>query len=179
MSPLLGRAETPAEVQQRLEQYRQLDAEAARRQAEQEAEAAKRREQSRKWQEQRRREEYARRWKCYGDVEIDVLLWRQQKDGTLVTASKPVSGFIDCPGSDKYPAVVHFGDNQVKIAQCYNITISELLRLNPGLEIARLVVGTQIRLAQSPPGRSRVILGLSPTASVEPRRFDDSVGELV
>ena len=63
------------------------------------------------------------------------------------------------------PAVVRFGDNLVKIAQRYNLTISELLRLNPGLEAARLVVGTQIRLAQSSPSRSRMILGLKPSAS--------------
>jgi len=179
MTPLLGRAETPSQVHQRLEQYRQLDAEAARKKTAQKAEAERRREQTREWQEKRRREEYARRWRCYGDVEIDVLLWRQQKDETWVTASKPASGFIDCPGSDKYPAVVLFGDSLVKIAQRYNLTISELLRLNPGLEAARLVVGTQIRLAQSSPERSRVILRLSPTASVEPRRFKDSVGRLV
>jgi murein DD-endopeptidase MepM/ murein hydrolase activator NlpD len=61
--------------------------------------------------------------------------------------------------------VVRFGDSLVKIAQRYNLTISELLRLNPGLEAARLVVGTQIRLAQSSPGRSRMILGLKPSAS--------------
>ena len=63
------------------------------------------------------------------------------------------------------PAVVRFGDSLVKIAQRYNLTISELLSLNPGLEAARLVVGTQIRLAQSSPGRTRMILGLKPSAS--------------
>jgi murein DD-endopeptidase MepM/ murein hydrolase activator NlpD len=63
------------------------------------------------------------------------------------------------------PARVRFGDNLVKIAQRYNLTLAELLRLNPGLEAARLVVGTQIRTAQSTPGRSRMILGLKPSAS--------------
>ncbi|MFM7312632.1 MAG: peptidoglycan DD-metalloendopeptidase family protein [Cyanobium sp.] len=60
---------------------------------------------------------------------------------------------------------VRFGDNLVKIAQRYNLTLSELLRLNPGLEAARLVVGTQIRTVQSSPTRSRMILGLKPSAS--------------
>ena len=63
------------------------------------------------------------------------------------------------------PARVRFGDNLVKIAQRYNLTLAELLRLNPGLEAARLVVGTQIRTVQSSPNRSRMILGLKPTAS--------------
>jgi murein DD-endopeptidase MepM/ murein hydrolase activator NlpD len=60
---------------------------------------------------------------------------------------------------------VRFGDNLRKIAQRYNLTISELLRLNPSLQAARLVVGTQIRVAQSAPGRSRMVLGLAPSAS--------------
>ena len=63
------------------------------------------------------------------------------------------------------PARVRFGDNLIKIAQRYNLTLTELLRLNPGLEAARLVVGTQIQTAQSTPNRSRMILGLKPSAS--------------
>jgi LysM repeat protein len=62
-------------------------------------------------------------------------------------------------------AVVRFGDTVVKIAQRYGLTLQELLRLNPGLETARLVVGTQIRLSESSPGRTRMVLGLKPTSS--------------
>ena len=62
-------------------------------------------------------------------------------------------------------ARVRFGDNLVKIAQRYNLTLADLLRLNPGLEAARLVVGTQIRTVQSTPNHSRMILGLKPTVS--------------
>ena len=87
---LPGLAETPGQVQQRLEDLRRIDAEAARR-----------RQETVEFQERRKREEYARRWRCYGNEEVDVLLWRQQRDGTWVTVSKPASGFIDCPGSDK------------------------------------------------------------------------------
>jgi LysM repeat protein len=249
---LPGLAETPEQVQERLEQYRQLDAEAARKKAAQKAEAERRREQNREWQEKRRREEYARRWRCYGDVEIDVLKWRQQKDGTWVTDFKELAPSRNCsptkgsvlpdlaghrlwvkvrgsisierlaselaqdetdlarlngvekdhqfqrgdwlvipsqtsgsvkrlayvdtstlrrtPPLEAIPepqelAVVRFGDSLVKIAQRYNLTISELLRLNPSLEAARLVVGTQIRLAQSSPGRSSMILGLKTSTS--------------
>jgi murein DD-endopeptidase MepM/ murein hydrolase activator NlpD len=61
--------------------------------------------------------------------------------------------------------VVRFGDTLLKIAQRYGMTISELLRLNPGLDTARLVVGSQVRVAQSAPGRSRLLLGLKPVGS--------------
>jgi murein DD-endopeptidase MepM/ murein hydrolase activator NlpD len=61
--------------------------------------------------------------------------------------------------------VVRFGDTLVKIAQRYGMTLSELLSLNPGLETARLVVGSQVRVAQSSPGRSRLLLGLKPVGS--------------
>lgn len=62
-------------------------------------------------------------------------------------------------------AVVRFGDTVVKIAQRYGLTLQELLRLNPGIETARLVVGSQIRLSESSPGRTRMVLGLKPTSS--------------
>jgi len=67
-------AETPEQVQQRLEQYRQLDADAARR-----------RQETLDSVERRKSQEYSRRWKQYGDLEIDVLKWRQQNDGSWVT----------------------------------------------------------------------------------------------
>ncbi|NQW39129.1 MAG: M23 family metallopeptidase [Cyanobacteria bacterium] len=62
-------------------------------------------------------------------------------------------------------AAVRFGDTLAKIAHRYGLTLHELLRLNPGLETARLVVGSQVRLAQSAPGRTRMVLGLKPTTS--------------
>ena len=82
-------------------------------------------------------------------------------DTSELRRSPPVSG----PPAVEDAARVKFGDSLVKIAQRYNLTISELLKLNPGLEAARLVVGTQIRLAQSAPGPSRMVLGLKPTGS--------------
>jgi LysM repeat protein len=62
-------------------------------------------------------------------------------------------------------AVVRFGDTVVKIAQRYGLTLQELLRLNPGLETARLVVGSQVRLAQASSTHTRMVLGLKPTTS--------------
>ena len=70
-------AETPEQIEQRLEQLRQLD-----------AEAAIRRQETLEFQSRRRKEEYARRWKRYGDEEVDVLKWWQQKDGTWVDGHK-------------------------------------------------------------------------------------------
>ncbi|MEB3165603.1 MAG: M23 family metallopeptidase [Cyanobacteriota bacterium] len=61
--------------------------------------------------------------------------------------------------------VVRFGDTLLKIAERYGITLAELLRLNPGLDTARLVVGSQVRLAQSSPVRTRSLIALSPTGS--------------
>ena len=61
--------------------------------------------------------------------------------------------------------VVKLGDTLLRIAERYGMSISELLRLNPGLESARLVVGSQVRLAQSAPARNRLLLGLVPSTS--------------
>ncbi|MFM8260089.1 MAG: peptidoglycan DD-metalloendopeptidase family protein [Vulcanococcus sp.] len=72
---------------------------------------------------------------------------------------------LDSPPPPQEPARVRFGDTLAKIAERYNVTIKDLLSLNPGLEAARLVVGTQIQVARSTPGRSRLILGLAPSAS--------------
>ncbi|MFM7268967.1 MAG: peptidoglycan DD-metalloendopeptidase family protein [Cyanobium sp.] len=62
-------------------------------------------------------------------------------------------------------AVVRFGDTLLKISQRYGLSIAELLRLNPELDTARLVVGSQIQVARSSPGRSRMLLGLAPVGS--------------
>ncbi|WP_254940231.1 M23 family metallopeptidase [Cyanobium sp. Morenito 9A2] len=72
---------------------------------------------------------------------------------------------IQSPPPVEESASVRFGDNLLKIAQRYGLTPQEILRFNPGLEAARLVVGTQLRLAQSAPGRSRMVLGLNPVGS--------------
>lgn len=62
--------------------------------------------------------------------------------------------------------VVHLGDTLLKIAQRYGMSLAELLRLNPGLETARLVVGSQIRLAQSSPVQvAPPVQGMNPVGS--------------
>ncbi len=85
-------------------------------------------------------------------------------------ASLDVSALRETPPATPPPpveanGVVHFGDTVLRLAQRYGLTVAELIRLNPGLETARLVVGSQVRLVQSAPGRSRLLLGLKPTTS--------------
>jgi LysM repeat protein len=78
-----------------------------------------------------------------------------QRQSPPVSTSPPVEN----------DGVVRFGDTVLKLAQRYGLSVAELVRLNPGLEIARLVVGSQVRLAQSAPGRTRMLLGLKPSTS--------------
>lgn len=47
--------------------------------------------------------------------------------------------------------VVKLGDTLFKIAQRYGMSMQEILRLNPGLDTARLVASTEIQLVQSQP----------------------------
>lgn len=82
-------------------------------------------------------------------------------DTSELRRTPPSSLTADAPE----PARVRFGDTLLKIAQRYNLTIAELLRLNPTLQAARLVVGTQIQVAQSATGRHRMVLAIAPTGS--------------
>ena len=85
---------------------------------------------------------------------------------TLDTTDLRRSPPLERPPALQEPApVVSFGDTVVKIAQRYGLSLSELLRLNPGLETAQLVVGSPIRLAQSSPLRPQMVLGLKPVGS--------------
>jgi len=61
--------------------------------------------------------------------------------------------------------VVRFGDTLAEIARRYGMTLAELLRLNPGIETARLVVGSQVRLAQSSPLPPPSLLAVKPSVS--------------
>lgn len=124
-------AETPAQVQQRLEQYRQQDEAAAQRRALQAVEAAQRHERTLQWQEQRRREEYARRWRCYGEVEIDVLSWKKQKDGTWVTKSQLATD--KCNGSTEVGRIwvrLRYGASIEKMASDLKYDEARLARFN-------------------------------------------------
>jgi LysM repeat protein len=82
-------------------------------------------------------------------------------DSSIQRQSPPVS----TPPPVENDGVVRFGDTVLKLAQRYGLSVAELVRLNPGLETARLVVGSQVRLVQSAPGRTRMLLGLKPSTS--------------
>jgi len=70
------------------------------------------------------------------------------------------------PASVPTKGVVRFGDTLFQIAQRYGMTMQDILRLNPGLDTARLVAGTEIQLVQAaPPPRPRAVLGLLPSTS--------------
>jgi LysM repeat protein len=61
--------------------------------------------------------------------------------------------------------LVRSGDTVLSVAQRYGMTVSDLLRLNPGVEMASLTPGIQLRVAPSAPMRAHMLLSLRPTAS--------------
>ena len=80
LGPLLASsciAETPDEVLLRLERGRSND-----------ALEEKRRQETLEWQRRRKEQEYSARWKRYGDFEVDMTQWQQQKDGVWITVAK-------------------------------------------------------------------------------------------
>ena len=70
----------------------------------------------------------------------------------------------DLPPLEASPAV-RLGDSIKKIAQRYGVTLQQLLQLNPGLDTAKLVVGSEIKLTQASPVRARLLIGLAPSGS--------------
>ena len=70
----------------------------------------------------------------------------------------------DLPALEEGPAV-RLGDSIKKIAQRYGVTLQQLLQLNPGLDTAKLVVGSEIKLSQASPARPRLLIGLAPSGS--------------
>jgi len=61
--------------------------------------------------------------------------------------------------------LVRSGDTVLSVAQRYGMTVSDLLRLNPGVEMASLTPGIQLRVAHSAPMRAHMLLALRPTGS--------------
>jgi len=90
------------------------------------------------------------------------------RDPTLValeSSSLRAPRGLSAPPPLSTPTVVRLGDTLVKIAQRYGLSLAELLQLNPGLQTANLIVGTQVQVVSSAPGRSRMLLGLAPAGS--------------
>jgi LysM repeat protein len=61
--------------------------------------------------------------------------------------------------------LVRSGDTVLSVAQRYGMTVSDLLRLNPGVEMASLTPGIQLRVAPSVPMRAHMLLALRPAGS--------------
>jgi len=61
--------------------------------------------------------------------------------------------------------LVRSGDTVLSVAQRYGMTVSDLLRLNPGVEMASLTPGIQLRVAPTAPMRAHMLLALRPTVS--------------
>jgi hypothetical protein len=134
-------AETPEEVLMRLERGRSSD-----------AIEEQRRQETLEWQKRQKEKAYSARWKRYGDFEVDVTQWRQQKDGVWITLAKygllvGTSGGLSWP-SDEDATRVPLID-----------------RLN------RLV------MLEPPPLRRLVPTPIGNTTP--PKRFDQSLDELV
>ncbi len=75
----------------------------------------------------------------YGKVSTWITYTTSQRPQGLATESTVSVG------------IVRFGDTHTKLAQRYGLTLHELLRLNPGIDSARLVVGTSIRINENSP----------------------------
>lgn len=61
--------------------------------------------------------------------------------------------------------LVRSGDTLLSVAQRYGMTVSDLLRLNPGVEMAGLTPGSQLRVAPTTPMRAHMLLALKPLGS--------------
>jgi murein DD-endopeptidase MepM/ murein hydrolase activator NlpD len=89
-------------------------------------------------------------------------------DPTLLAASPDRTG-QDKTSADRTSAsrstVVRFGDTLTTIAERDGLTLGELLRVNPGLDRARLVVGTRLQLPEAAPARARSLLAVKPLTS--------------
>ena len=100
----------------------------------------------------------------------------------VALAAAAPSAFAQLESATSSPAFVRAGDSLAKIALRYDLSITELLQLNPSFGYGPLVEGTPIKLARSPvapllperPDPAR--LSGSP---LPPRRFDQSLDELV
>jgi len=61
--------------------------------------------------------------------------------------------------------LVRSGDTLLSVAQRYGMTVSDLVRLNPGVETASLTPGVELRVAHTGPMRAHMLLALNPTGS--------------
>ncbi|MFO7629799.1 MAG: M23 family metallopeptidase [Prochlorococcaceae cyanobacterium] len=84
---------------------------------------------------------------------------------SLDTSELRRSAPLQQPPPPQETGTIRVGDTLARIAHRYGLTLHDLIRLNPGLEAARLIAGTQVRLAQAGSGQARMVLGLAPVGS--------------
>lgn len=132
MAPYSVFAETPEQLRQRLELYRQQEAEAAKRAADRAAADAERRRQTQERVLSDRAETYARTWKRYGNWEINFLNWRQLSNGSWVTNAQlvpvtPDRVWVKVRQSISVKSLstyLHLSEN--KLAKLNNVTIGHV-----------------------------------------------------
>jgi murein DD-endopeptidase MepM/ murein hydrolase activator NlpD len=96
---------------------------------------------------------YAQEWVAFPSKSQDSLRLAAAVDDSELRRSQPQRSII-----------AKVGDNLAKIAHRYEIPVSDLARLNPGLNpIARIAVDTPIRLLQ--PVRARIPFAITPSGS--------------
>lgn len=99
------------------------------------------------------------------------LITPEDSSFTPPAAAEPtqLAATPESPSPEKRPAsrstVVRFGDTLSTIAERYGLTLGELLRVNPGVDTASLVVGTRLRLPEPAPARARSLLAVKPLTS--------------
>ena len=69
------------------------------------------------------------------------------------------------PAPQGKTGLVQSGDTLLSVAQRYGMTVSDLVRLNPGVESASLTPGAELRVDHTRPMRAHMLLALNPTGS--------------
>jgi len=86
-------------------------------------------------------------------------------DGSA-SSLKPSPAAAELDASASTPGMVRFGDTLEGIAERYNLSVDQLMQLNPELRQAPLVVGRRLRVpSEKPTTRVHTLLSLRPSAS--------------
>jgi LysM repeat protein len=89
---------------------------------------------------------------------------KSQPGSTLVAPPPPAPTDSSAPSADQQ-AVVRFGDTLASIANRNGLSVDQLVRLNPDLQDAPLIVGRQLDVQPAPTPRIRSLISLRPSTS--------------
>jgi murein DD-endopeptidase MepM/ murein hydrolase activator NlpD len=101
-------------------------------------------------------------WLIIPSKQASRTKWVVALDSAELRRTPPLQ---DLPPLESADPVVRLGDTVKKVAQRYGTTLQQLIQLNPGLDTAKLAVGTEINGAQAASPRPRLLIGVSPTGS--------------